>query len=67
MKCDNCKGKGKLPFCRYCYTVKKDTRPAKTNEIKELWSKATLELWEKDRRKYLELIKEIKRKESRAL
>ncbi len=36
-------------------------------EVVELWKEATYDLWLSNRRKYMELVKEIKRKESRYL
>ena len=37
---------------------------AKRDEINALWATLTPELWQKDRRKYMETMKKIKRKES---
>lgn len=39
-------------------------REANRQEIQDLWAQATLAKWNKDRRKYIELMKTIKRKEN---
>jgi len=77
--CRTCNDEGRPRGCPRCFKVKKKRRryfppksklteeqkhQLKVQEIRRLWREANMEEWRGNRRKYMELIKVIKRKEN---